>query len=97
MAKACGISPRYLTSLLKSQGTSFTKLVWQLRLEKAKSWLTDSDPRAISIAEIAFGLGFKSPCHFSRLFKQVYRASPREFRQPLSHETGSENEYQRSA
>jgi AraC family transcriptional regulator, positive regulator of tynA and feaB len=79
-ARDCGVSPRYLTSLLNSHGTNFTEMVWQLRLEKAKSWLASSSPREISIAEIAFGLGFKSPCHFSRLFRRVYNASPRDFR-----------------
>ena len=82
-ARDCGVSPRYLTSLLNSHGTNFTEMVWQLRLEKAKSWLASSTARDISIAEIAFGLGFKSPCHFSRLFRKVYNASPRDFRPPL--------------
>jgi AraC family transcriptional activator of tynA and feaB len=84
-ARDCGVSPRYLTSLLNSHGRNFTEMVWQLRLEKAKSWLASSTARDISIAEIAFGLGFKSPCHFSRLFRKVYNASPRDFRPPPGH------------
>ena len=80
VAKGCGISPRYLSFLLRLKGTSFSELVWEQRLEKAKSWLSASDPRDISISEIAYGVGFKSPAHFSRMFKRVFKVNPREFR-----------------
>ena len=52
----------------------------QQRLEKARNWLSASDPRDISISEIAYGVGFKSPAHFSRMFKRVFKVNPREFR-----------------
>ena len=80
VAKGCGISPRYLSFLLRLKGTSFSELVWEQRLEKAKDWLATSDPRDISISEIAYGVGFKSPAHFSRMFKRVFGVNPREFR-----------------
>ena len=80
VAKGCGISPRYLSFLLRLKGTSFSELVWEQRLEKARSWLSASDPRDISISEIAYGVGFKSPAHFSRMFKRVFKVNPREFR-----------------
>lgn len=80
VAKGCGISPRYLSFLLRLKETSFSELVWEQRLEKARSWLSNSDPRDISISEIAYGVGFKSPAHFSRMFKRVFGANPREYR-----------------
>jgi len=80
VAKGCGISPRYLSFLLRLKGTSFSELVWEQRLEKARDWLSSSDPRDISISEIAYGVGFKSPAHFSRMFKRVFGVNPREFR-----------------
>lgn len=80
VAKGCGISPRYLSFLLRLKGTSFSELVWEQRLEKARSWLSSSHPRDISISEIAYGVGFKSPAHFSRMFKRVFQMNPREFR-----------------
>lgn len=80
VAKGCGISPRYLSFLLRLKGTSFSELVWEQRLEKARTWLSASDPRDISISEIAYGVGFKSPAHFSRMFKRVFKVNPREFR-----------------
>ena len=80
VARGCGISPRYLSFLLRLKGTSFSCLVWEQRLEKARNWLLASDPRDISISEIAYGVGFKSPAHFSRMFKRVFKQNPREFR-----------------
>jgi AraC-like DNA-binding protein len=80
VARGCGISQRYLSFLLRLKGTSFSELVWQQRLDKAKNWLSASGPRDISISEIAYGVGFKSPAHFSRMFKRVFKVNPREFR-----------------
>lgn len=81
VAKGCGISPRYLSFLMRLSGASFSGLVWQRRLEKAREWLTASSSRDISISEIAYGVGFKSPAHFSRMFKRVYQVNPREYRE----------------
>lgn len=80
VAQACGISRRYLSHLLRQQGTSFPNLIWEWRLKTAHEWLSSSKGSDISIAEVAFRIGFKSPAHFSRLFKRVYKVSPREFR-----------------
>ena len=83
VAKGCGISPRYLSFLLRLKGTSFSELVWEQRLEKAKTWLSSSDPRDISISEIAYG-----PAHFSRMFKRVFKVNPREFREDCGEVPG---------
>ncbi len=80
VAEACGISPRYLSFLLKQQGTPFSELVWDKRMKIAERWLSSSRPGDISISEIAFRVGFKSPAHFSRMFKRVYHKGPREYR-----------------
>ncbi|MFT3930627.1 MAG: AraC family transcriptional regulator [Spongiibacteraceae bacterium] len=80
VAQANGISPRYLSHLFKQSGTSFSTLVWDRRLKIANQWLSSTKPGEISIAEIAFRVGFKSPAHFSRLFKRVFKKGPREYR-----------------
>ncbi|HET8711544.1 MAG TPA: AraC family transcriptional regulator [Spongiibacteraceae bacterium] len=80
VAQACGISSRYLSHLFKQSGTSFSALVWDRRLKIANQWLSSTRPGEISIAEIAFRVGFKSPAHFSRLFKRVFKKGPREYR-----------------
>lgn len=92
VSKGCGISPRYLSFLLRLNGTSFSELVWNQRLEMAKNWLATSDPRDISISEIAYGVGFKSPAHFSRMFKRVFDQNPRDFRTEAGEATGQEFE-----
>jgi AraC-like DNA-binding protein len=80
VAKGCGISPRYLSFLLKIHGTPFSTLVWDKRLAAAQRWLLSSKPMEASISEIAYKVGFKSPAHFSRMFKRAYALSPRQYR-----------------
>lgn len=80
VAKGCGISPRYLSFLLKLHGTSFSSLVWDKRLKTARQWLAASKPGEASISEVAYKVGFKSPAHFSRMFKRAFSVSPRNYR-----------------
>lgn len=80
VAESCGITPRYLSYLLKSRNTTFSDMLWDTRLPKAQAWLESSDAQGLSIGQIAFMSGFKCASHFSRKFKQTYNCSPREFR-----------------
>ncbi|WP_404480878.1 helix-turn-helix transcriptional regulator [Novosphingobium sp. BL-52-GroH] len=80
VARGCGISPRYLSFLLRLRDTSFSEVMWEQRLARARAWLSRSDPREISISEIAYGVGFKSPAHFSRMFKRAFGGAPRDYR-----------------
>ena len=80
VCRGCGISPRYLTTLLQIHGASFSVLVWGQRLEKAKVWLQSSYADEIHISEIAYSLGFKSVAHFSRKFKAEFTFNPSDCR-----------------
>jgi AraC family transcriptional activator of tynA and feaB len=80
VAEANEISPRYLSFLLKQNGTPFSELIWDKRMEIASRWLASTRPGEISIAQVAFRVGFKSPAHFSRMFKRVFNKGPREYR-----------------
>jgi AraC family transcriptional activator of tynA and feaB len=80
VAKGCGISQRYLSLLLKHHGTPFSTMVWNKRLKTAGQWLSTSRPGEASISEIAYRVGFKSPAHFSRMFKREFKVSPRQYR-----------------
>lgn len=80
VAKGCGISRRYLSLLLKLNGTPFSTLIWDKRLKMAGQWLSTSQPGEASISEIAYRVGFKSAAHFSRMFKREFELSPREYR-----------------
>jgi AraC-like DNA-binding protein len=80
VAKGCGISPRYVSILLKLHGSSFSTLVWEERLKIASRLLSSSTSSDLSISKVAYGMGFKSLAHFSRKFKAVFNMSPSEYR-----------------
>lgn len=80
VAQGCGISPRYLSLLLKQHGTTFSTLVWDKRLKAAQQWLSAARSGEACISEVAYRVGFKSPAHFSRMFKREFKVSPRQFR-----------------
>lgn len=90
VAISCGISPRYLCFLLKANNTSFSELVWNNRLPKARDRLVSPKTRDFRIHEIAYMSGFKSAAHFSRMFKAKYGMPPREYRALHASDTESE-------
>lgn len=59
-------------------GKTTTDYVNGVRLEKAASYLRQSD---LNITEIAIRCGFNSVNYFSRLFRNSYRVSPTKFRE----------------
>lgn len=73
------VSPRYLTDMLKSlTGQNTRQLIHQKLIEKAKDILSTSN---LTVAQIAYQLGFEHPQSFNKLFKQKTKVSPVEFRQ----------------
>jgi AraC-like DNA-binding protein len=72
------VSPRFLTDMLKSlTGQSTQRYIHNRLIEKAKDILSTTD---LSIAEIAYRLGFEHPQSFNKLFKQKTNTSPIVFR-----------------
>jgi AraC-like DNA-binding protein len=80
VANELGISPRYVLHILKTHGTSFSQMMWKSRLACAQTWLGEENMRHLSIRQIAYMAGFKSPAHFSRMFRCATLATPRNFR-----------------
>lgn len=73
------VSPRYLSDSLKAQtGKSAIDHIHLYLLDEAKNLLLKPD---ISVAEIAYQLGFDYPQYFSRLFKKKTGLSPKAYRQ----------------
>ena len=81
VAKACGISTRYLHYLLKGEGKSFNDYLWQSRLNCAYEQLRDPKLVNRTISEVAYSVGFKSCPHFSRAFRNQFSCSPKDVRQ----------------
>jgi AraC-like DNA-binding protein len=76
--EAMNMSGSYLSDLLKIEtGNSAKDHIHSYLIEKAKTTLLNSNS---SISEIAFGLGFEYPQHFSKLFKGKVGLSPTEYR-----------------
>lgn len=76
--KELGISPNYLSDLLKKEtGKTAKEHIQQFVVETAKNKLLGTN---LSISNIAFDLGFDYPAHFTKLFKSATNFSPSEFR-----------------
>lgn len=76
------VSPRYLTDLLKSlTGQSTQQHIHDKLIEKAKNILATSN---LSIAEIAYALGFEHPQSFNKLFKKLTAISPGAYRKSFN-------------
>lgn len=78
IAEALGVSPNYLSGLLKVlTGQSAQQRIHDKLIETAKEKLSTTD---LSVTEIAYELGFRHPQSFSKLFKAKTNLSPSEFR-----------------
>ncbi|RNL55876.1 helix-turn-helix domain-containing protein [Pedobacter jejuensis] len=82
IAGALNLSPKYLSSLLKTlTGQNTQQYIHEKLIAKAKEKLSATD---LSISEIAYQLGFEHLQSFSKLFKTKTKLSPLEFRQSFN-------------
>ena len=73
------ISPRYLSDMLRSlTGQNTQQHIHSKLIEKAKEILSVTN---LSVAEVAYQLGFEHPQSFNKLFKSKTNLSPMKFRQ----------------
>lgn len=81
-AEKLNLSAHYLSDMLRSlSGQSAQQHIHGKQIEKAKEYLTLSN---LSVAEIAYQLGFEYPQSFNKLFKKKTNMSPLEFRQSFN-------------
>lgn len=79
LAGKLNVSPHYLGDMLRSvTGQSTQQHIQAKLIEKAKEYLSVTD---LTVAEIAYLLGFEYPQSFNKLFKKKTNTSPLEFRQ----------------
>ncbi|GLU52636.1 helix-turn-helix domain-containing protein [Dyadobacter frigoris] len=82
VAKHLNVSSRYLTDMLKSlTGQSAQQHIHDRLIEKAKVILGTT---RLTIAEIAYQLGFEHPQSFNKLFKRYTNLSPNVFRKSFN-------------
>jgi AraC-like DNA-binding protein len=74
VARALGLSPRYINKLFEAEQTSLMRWTWGRRLQHAHASLRSGGRRAIS--ELAYECGFKNLSHFSRSFRARYGCAP---------------------
>lgn len=79
IARACGISTRYLHELFKDTGDTVRNWVRHQRLAACREALADPNNNQTA-AEIAYSWGFSDQTQFSRVFKAHFGVPPGEFR-----------------
>jgi two-component system response regulator YesN len=78
-ARAVGISASYLHHLFKRElGRTYLDVLTEIRIEQAKRILREEDAK---MADISGRVGYRSPQHFSRMFKRVTGLLPHQFRE----------------
>ena len=78
VARELGMSTRSLQRALKDLGTSFSAQLEQVRRDRAETLLRRSE---LSIAEVAFMLGYADPRPFYRSFRKWTGRTPQQFRE----------------
>jgi AraC-like DNA-binding protein len=82
LAEQLNVSPRYLSDMLRSlTGQNAQQYIHHKLIEKAKEILSVSN---LSVAEVAYQLGFEHPQSFNKLFKRKTNLSPLEYRQSFN-------------
>ncbi len=80
IARANGVSIRYLHLLFESIGTTAAAWIRGHRIERCRLDLANPHLAPQSITEIAYRWGFSDAGHFGKVFRKLAGASPREFR-----------------
>ncbi len=73
-----GISPNKIASHIQKEfGCNFKQYLNSIRLSEASRLIKETDRQ---ISDIAYIVGYKNVTHFHRVFKQVYKMPPNEYR-----------------
>jgi AraC-like DNA-binding protein len=80
VAEHFNISTRYVIKLFGQIDTTLMDYIWEYRLTRASALLACTASESLSVKEVGFRLGFKSPAHFSSRFSRRFGVSPSEFR-----------------
>lgn len=88
LARISHVTPQHLIhSFKKHFAVTPMRHVWRLRAAKGARLLCDSN---LSVSEIGYQCGYKSPYHFSRQIKSIYGRSPTELRKSGGYQEASD-------
>ena len=79
VSRQVNVSPYYFSKIFKEEtGENFTEYLTNLRIEKAKELLRDTE---YSVKEICLQVGYSEPNYFSRSFKKNVGVTPTEYKE----------------
>ncbi len=90
VANDIGLSSRYINTLFQKEETSLMRFIWRRRLENCRNDLLSPINNGNRISDIAFRWGFNDLSHFSRVFKQQYDLSPKDYRHKMTFKNTNE-------
>lgn len=78
VARVAGVSPSHFSKLVTERmGRSFTQLLAQMRVDRARELLCHSGH---SLGDIALECGFYDQSHFNKVFRAAMSMSPGDYR-----------------
>ncbi len=84
VARAVGLSTRYINRLFEAEGSSLARHIWHRRLACCALRLRDLAWAHVATSTIALEHGFSDSSHFSHAFRLRYGMSPRDWRAATS-------------
>ncbi|MFD2328053.1 AraC family transcriptional regulator [Cohnella sp. GCM10020058] len=82
IAEHLDLHPNYFCTVLKKEtGMTFLQYLHTVRIEKAKELLARPDP--LTMEQVAKSVGFESPRHFYKVFKQFTGQTPGAYKQQI--------------
>jgi AraC-like DNA-binding protein len=81
IAERNGISLSYLHRIFNEHGTTVSSYVLDQRLQLAYEKLANPLGPRLTVAEVAYSVGFKSASHFCKAFAARYNMTPSDVRQ----------------
>ena len=80
IARAHGLTPRYIQMLFEEDGTTFSEYLGLQRLALAHRLLGDPGNDRMKISDIALAAGFGNVSYFNRAFRRLFDATPSDIR-----------------
>jgi AraC-like DNA-binding protein len=74
------VSPRYIHKLFEGEGTTLSRFVLGLRLQRVYRAVTDPCSAGLGIGTIAFDAGFSDLSNFNHAFRRQFGAAPSDVR-----------------